>query len=350
VKVVYLTRLNHLEMGSSARPELENPTDVLIQIKSVGVCGSDVHYFQFGHIGSQVVEFPYVVGHECAGVVAAVGAGVSRFRVGDRVVVDPAIPCYQCSQCAVGRFHTCKNLRFLGTPASKTSLGMDGCMREFIVMPEKSLFDLPAQFDFEDGALLEPLTIGFYAVEKGETRAGQTAAILGSGPIGLSVLTTIQFKKPGAVFCTDLIAERVETAKKLGVTQSFNSARVNSVEKILEQAPEGVDLVFECAGQQETIDEGVRLLKPGGTLVLIGIPQVSRISGDIDLLRRKEIRVQNIRRQNECTGATIDAIAAHVVDLTPFKTHRFAPEESQQAFGLVQAYRDGVIKAFINWD
>jgi L-iditol 2-dehydrogenase len=337
-------------MGRGAKPEIEKPTDILIQIKSVGVCGSDVHYFQNGRIGSQIVEFPYVVGHECSGEIAAVGPEVTHFKVGDRVVVDPAISCYQCSQCQVGRFHTCKNLKFLGTPASKTTLGLDGCLREFIVMPEKSVFHLPEKFDFEDGALLEPLTIGFYAVQKGETRAGQTAAILGSGPIGLSVLTAIRLKNPGAVYSTDLIPERVETAQKLGATRTFNSAKMDSVEKILELEPEGVDLVFECAGQQETIDAGIRLLKPGGTLVLIGIPQASRISGDIDWLRRKEIRVQNIRRQNDCTGATIQTIAAHDVDLAPFKTHRFPPEQSQQAFELVQAYRDGVIKAFINWE
>lgn len=350
MKVIYLTRLNQLEPGTGAKPELENPTDILVKMKSVGVCGSDVHYFEQGRIGSQIVEFPYVVGHECAGLVEAVGPEVTQFKVGDRVVVDPAISCYNCSQCNVGRYHTCENLKFLGTPASKTSLGMDGCMREYIVMPEKSIYHLPDQFNYEDGALLEPLTIGFYAVEKGETQSGQTAAILGSGPIGLSVLTTIQFKNPAAVYSTDLIPARVETAKKLGAHHVFNSAEVDSVEKILELEPKGVDLVFECAGEQATIDQGIQLLKPGGTLVLIGIPQADRISGNIDLLRRKEIRIQNIRRQNESTGPTITAIDAHNVDLTPFKTHRFTPEQSQEAFELVQAYRDGVVKAFINWD
>ena len=137
-------------------------------------------------------------------------------------------------------------------------------LEELYPGPEKSLYHLPAKFNYEDGALLEPLTIGFYAVEKGESKAGQSAVILGSGPIGLSVLTTILLKKPRVVYSTDLIPERMETAKKLGATQVFNSAKENPVKKILELEPEGVDLVFECAGEQETIDEGIKLLKPGG--------------------------------------------------------------------------------------
>lgn len=350
MKVVYLTELEHLEVANGPKPKIQNPNALLIKIKSVGVCGSDVHYFKHGRIGRQIVKFPYVVGHECAGIVEAVGSAVKNFKPGDRVVVDPAISCRKCRQCQVGRYHTCENLKFLGTPASATSAGLDGCLSEYIVMPELSIFALPASFSFEDGALMEPLTIGYYSVVKGEIQPEQTAAILGTGPIGLSVLTILQLKSMKAIYTTDLIPERVAIAQKMGATHSFNSDQVNAVSQILEREPAGVDLVFECAGEQATIDEAIELLKPGGTLVLIGIPQAERISGDIDLLRRKEIRIQNIRRQNECTQPTINAIEANKSDLSLFKTHRFAPEQAQAAYELVGNYQDGVIKAFINWD
>jgi L-iditol 2-dehydrogenase len=331
-------------------PMLKNSTDVLIKIKAVGICGSDVHYFQHGCIGQQVVKFPYIVGHECSGEVVEISRGVTRFKPGDRVVVDPAVSCRTCTQCRAGRFHTCKKLQFLGTPAAATTDGRDGCLREYIVMPELSLFHLPAELSFEDGALIEPLTIGHYAVLKSEAAPGQTVAILGSGPIGLSVLTVLSLKHFSSIYCTDLISERLAVASQLGATQSYQAHAVDVAELILSCAPEGMDVVFECAGQQETIDQGIELLKPGGTLVLIGIPTTSRISMNPDLLRRKELRLQNIRRQNECTQATIDLIQQTHLNLSPFKTHHFSPAESQAAFELVQNYQDGVIKAFINWD
>ena len=175
-------------------------------------------------------------------------------------------------------------------------------------------------------------------------------AVLGSGPIGLSVLVAMNFLKPTAIYNTDLIPERVTIAEKMGATAAFNAETTDPVAEILAREPLGVDMVFECAGEQDTIDQAIELLKPGGTLVLIGIPEADRISGNIDLLRRKEIRIQNIRRQNECTQKTIDAVQRFKPDLAPLKTHSFTPEQSQEAFELVEARKDGVIKAFINWD
>lgn len=350
MKVIYLTQLAKLEIGESEKPEIVNPKDILVKMKSVGVCGSDIHYFQHGRIGDQIVQFPYVEGHEGSGVVEAVGPEVRKFKAGDRVVIDPAIFCGHCNQCKAGRFHTCFNLKFLGTPASETHAGLDGCLREYIVMPEASLFHLPEQFDFEDGALFEPLTIGYYAVELGQLKAGQTIAILGTGPIGLSVMSAAQYKNPQAIYTTELLPYRLELAHKMGAKASFNSNEVDSVKEIIKQEPEGVDVVFECAGQQETIDQAIKLLKPGGILVLVGIPQENRISIDLNFARRKEIRIQNVRRQNDCTQLTIDAVVKHQTNLSPFKTHRFIPEQAQEAFELVQNYRDGVVKAFINWE
>lgn len=350
MKAIYLTKLKHLEIGEARKPEIKQANEILIKIKSVGVCGSDIHYFKHGQIGRQVVQFPYIVGHECAGEIESVGAGIMHFKPGDRVVIDPAISCLQCPQCLAGRYHTCKNLRFLGTPASKSSIGLEGCLQEYIVMPEHSIYPLPDEFDFEDGALFEPLTIGYYSLLKSEAKPNQTMAILGTGPIGLSVLLAGKFFNMKSSYTTDLIPERIQAAKTLGSTASFSANTMDSVAEILKLEPEGVDYVFECAGKQETIDQGISLLKPGGTLVLIGIPSFQRISADIDLLRRKEIRIQDIRRQNTCTESTIQAFQEQPVNFNILKTHHFTPAQAQEAFQLVENYQDGVIKAFINWD
>jgi len=350
LKAIYLTGLKRMELGESRKPEIQQPHDILIKIRSVGVCGSDIHYFKHGQIGRQVVQFPYIAGHECSGEIEAVGAKVTKFKPGNRVIIDPAISCFKCSQCRSGRYHTCKNLRFLGTPASQTSNGLDGCLQEYIVMPEHSVFHLPDEYSFEDGALFEPLTIGYYSLLKSEVKPDQTIAILGTGPIGLSVLMAGKFFHIKSSYTTDLIPERINAAKALGSTASFNSNTTNSVDEILQLEPDGMDCVFECAGQQETIDQGINLLKPGGTLVLIGIPTFQRISGEIDLLRRKEIRIQNIRRQNVCTELTIQAFQQQPANFNLLKTHHFTPARAQEAFELVENYQDGVIKAFINWD
>jgi len=198
MKTIFLTELLTLESGESPKPEIKKPGDLRIKMKSVGVCGSDVHYFEWGRIGRMIVEFPYVLGHECSGVVEAVGANVTKFKPGDRVVIDPAIFCGECSQCKAGRFHTCYDLEFLGTPASQTSKGRDGCLSEYIVMPEASIYHLPDRLSYEDGALMEPLTIGYYSVKMGEMKQGMSVAVLGSGPIGSSVLTCVQLWKPAS--------------------------------------------------------------------------------------------------------------------------------------------------------
>jgi len=332
-----------MEIQEIPVPKLTSDTDVLIAILTVGVCGSDIHYYLNGRIGSQVVEYPFAVGHECAGVVEAVGPAVTRVKPGDRMALDPAIACYACDQCGLGRPHTCRNLKFLGCPGQ-----VSGCLSEYIVMPEKSCFPIRDNMSFEIAALVEPLTIGVYAVESSIPMEGARIGILGAGPIGLSVLHAALEMGAEKVYMTDIISERLKFAKDSGAHWVGNASTKDVVREIGKLEPFQLDAVFECCGQQEALDQAIDLLKPGGKLMVIGIPSIARISFNIDLLRHKEICIQNVRRQNGCVQKTLEMIDRGVLAVEDMITHRFSFEDTQAAFDMVAEYRDGVIKAIIH--
>ena len=345
MRAMVLTGIREMEMHEVPDPTIEAPTDVLIRISRVGVCGSDVHYYTTGRIGSQVVEYPFAVGHECAGVVEAVGEGVTHVAVGDRVAIEPAMPCFECDQCKADRTHTCRKLRFLGCPGQA-----EGSLSEYIVMPQHCCFKLQDETTLEQGVLSEPLAIGVYACELAGDLKGKRIGILGSGPIGLSVLMPARAQGVDKIYMTDKIDARLELAKQAGADWTGNVDQLDAVKAIEEAEPLLLDYVFECCGQQEAVDQAVHMLRPGGKLVMIGIPEVDRISFQIDYMRRKEICFQNVRRQNECTGKTIDQIEDGTLPAAAMVTHHFSFEETKAAFDLVAGYQDGVMKAMITFD
>lgn len=328
-------------MRDRPEPVLTRPDDVLIRVDAVGMCGSDIHYYTTGRIGSQVVRYPFIVGHEFGGTVLEAGSAVTRVKPGDLVAVDPAMPCFACDQCRAGRSHTCRALRFLGCPGQA-----EGCLCERIVMPASSCVPVPAAFSAEDAALIEPLAIGAYAVKLAAFAPGSRVAIQGSGPIGLSVLLAALEAGAGGVTVSEPLAYRAAAARRLGATWA---GAPDALEPHLAAAvPAGVDVVFECCGRQEAMDQAVRALKPGGKLVLIGIPEFDRASFEMDLLRRKELCLQNVRRQNECVEAAIALLARHP-EARAMITHRFTADQAAEAFETVAAYRDGVIKAMVRF-
>jgi len=343
MKAAFLTAIGRIEIRDAPDPKLLRPADVLLRVATVGVCGSDVHYFRAGRIGCQVVAYPWIAGHECAGTVLAVGPEVKRLRPGQRVAVDPLVACGQCDQCRQGRQHTCRNQRFLGCPGQ-----LPGALAEYLVMPAESCYPIPEAMTFVRATLVEPFSIGLYSQRRAAAPPGAALAVLGSGPIGLCVLLACRVAGAGAVYVTDLVEERLECARRCGASWTGNPRRTDIVAAVRTLEPLGLDYVFECAGEQETLDQGVELLKPGGTLLIVGIPSEERVSFDINLLRRKELRIENVRRQNQCLAPAIEMAARGAVDLDPLATHHFPLAEAQAAFELVADYRDGVVKAIIH--
>ncbi len=335
-----------MQMMEVETPKIVNPTDVLIKMKVLGVCGSDIHYYVSGKIGSQVVKYPFPVGHEGSGEVVETGSGVTHVKVGDRIAIEPAMPCFKCDQCLEGRHHTCRNLKFLGCPGQA-----DGCLSEYIVMPETSCFPIPESMSYDQAAISEPLAIGVYAVRLANMDfTGKNVGILGFGPIGLSVLLPLMQKGAKNVYVTDKIDDRLAIAKKSGAIWTGNPDTEDVVALVKELEPALLDIVFECCGKQEAVDQAIDMLKPGGKLLIIGIPEFSRWSFPVDKMRHKEIAIQNVRRQNGALEETLELLAEEKVDVSRMPSHRFKFANTKQAFDLVAGYSDGVMKAMIDFD
>ncbi len=339
-----LTGLRAMAPTDVPDARIEQPTDVLVRMGAVGVCGSDIHYYTTGRIGSQVVEYPFTVGHECAGTVEQVGSQVTQVRPGDRVAIEPAMHCGHCDQCLRGRPNTCRSIRFLGCPGQA-----EGSMSEFLVMSEENCFKLPDEISLEAATISEPLAIGIYAVEQSRLAAGDKIGILGMGPIGRTVLLPALRHGCAASYATDKIDERCVAAKSAGATWVGNPLQQDIVAAIEELEPLGLDIVFECCGQQEAIDQALQLLRPGGTLMLIGIPEVDRVSFAAETMRRREISIINVRRQRGCVEKALQFIGKNRADVEQLITHRFPFSDSRAAFDLVADYREGVVKAMIDF-
>lgn len=342
MKAAMLTDIRKVEIHDVPAPPPPGPGEVLLDVLTVGVCGSDMHYYRTGRIGDQVVEFPYRVGHEFAGRVAALGEGTGGLAVGDIVAVDPLMWCGQCDQCLAGREHTCRSQKFLGCPGQA-----DGCLCEQIVMPAECCAVVPEGMSPELAALIEPFSIGLYTQQMAGATAGKAVAILGAGPIGLCVLAAAKAAGARAIYMTDIRPNRVALARTMGATWAGNPLEEDIVAAILAAEPDGVDSAVEAAGEQSTLDQAVALLRPGGTLAMVGIPELDRVSFPVATMRRHELTIQNIRRQNHCVEPAIKMAAARQVDLLPMVTHRVGLEDTAEIFDIVADYKDNAVKAII---
>jgi L-iditol 2-dehydrogenase len=344
MKAMMLTGIREMEMREIPEPKIKNPGDVKIKMSVLGICGSDIHYFTQGQIGSQKVEYPFTVGHEGAGVVTEVGKSVTRVKPGDKIAIEPAMPCWECDQCLAGRHHTCRKLRFLGCPGQA-----EGCLMEYIVMPEESCFPLKGQLTADHGSISEPLAIGVYAVKKSGGVNGLNIGILGYGPIGMSVMLAAKAQGVESIYVTDKIDSRLSIAIKEGVSFTGNPLKSDVVSDVQKKTNLGLDIVFECCGQQEALDQAVDMLKPGGKLIVVGIPEFERWSMSVETTRRREISLHFIRRQVDCVESALEMMENGKINVSNMVTHRFPFSKSKEAFNLVASYRDGVMKAMIDF-
>ncbi len=333
-----------LRLEQVPEPPAPGPGEVLLAVRAVGLCGSDLHYWTDGRIGDTPLTDPLIPGHEPAGEVLAVGPGVTGLAPGDRVAIDPALHCGHCEWCLDGNPNLCPHVRFFGTPP------IDGALRERLVHPAEALYRLPDGLDFIDGALAEPLGVAVHAVDLAHLRPGQTAAVLGCGPIGLATLLVARLGGAGPIWATDLLAERRATAARLGADDVFEAADGAAVEAILAATGgRGVDVVFECATSVQTQLEATRVAAIGGCVVLVGIPPEDRFELQHSVARRKGLTVKFARRMRAVYPRALALAARVALDLRALATHRFPLEASAAAFELAAAQADGVIKAVVEW-
>ncbi len=340
MKAAVLTSPHTIEIQERPMPE-PGPGQVRIKLAAVGVCGSDVHYYEEGRIGSQVVQYPTLLGHEPSGVVDAVGPGVT-IKHGTRVAIEPASPCRQCELCLAGQYHICPNVKFLGTPP------IDGIYAEYHLMPEHCCLPISDNISLVEACLLEPLGVGLHAVSLAEIRLAETIAIFGSGPIGLSTLLAARCTGASRILMTDLVPERLELARSLGADEVFDAGKGDAVQWVHDlTAGRGVDVTFEAAGQQETVTHACSAARRGGRAYLIGIPSVDELNIPMHDCRHRELLMQHVRRSNGEAEKCLPLVASGRINVKPLATHFFPLERITEAFDLVHNYADGVIRAII---
>jgi L-iditol 2-dehydrogenase len=330
-----------LRLEELPRPE-PAPGEVLLKIASVGVCGSDVHYYTEGRIGDAVVTDPIVMGHEFSAWVAGLGEGVEGLEVGQLVAVEPAVSCGACESCQHGHPNLCPHVLFCGTPP------IDGVFAEYAVKPAENCFPLPEGFTPVRGALLEPLGIAIHTVDLAHLKAGDTVAVLGAGPIGLLTAAVAQAAGASQIAMTEPLAYRREFALRYAADAALNPDTTDVVAEIMElTGGRGVDVAFEAAGAEETPDQAARVTRPGGKVVVAGIPSDDRMTFTAGVVRRKGLTIKLVRRMKHTYPRAIRLVQRGMIDVDPVATHVFPLERIAEAFEMVAGYADGVLRAII---
>lgn len=314
--------------------------EVVVQPRACGICASDVHYWLHGRIGEQIItSFPYVLGHECSGIVVGVGPGVTRAKIGQRVAVEPAIHCGKCAPCRAGRENLCLNVKFLATPP------YSGALCERIVTSEHNVEPLPDALSFEDGALCEPFGVGIHAARLADVQPGQTIAIFGAGSIGLSTAVAARCRGAKRIIFAEPVPERRSIAESIG----FETIDIASdpAARIRELTDGGVDIAFEAAGDPLAMNAAATAACIGGKAMIIGIPVEDRIPFDIHRMRRSELVLLNCRRSNRTLADAIRLLAGPAADLRKIITHRLPVDQAESAFQMVSKRSNGIIKGML---
>jgi len=303
------------------------PNEVLVRIKSVGICGSDVHYYLHGRAASFVVTEPLILGHECAGEVAEVGDEVRRVEVGQRVVIEPGFPCRKCHFCKEGRYNLCRDLRFYGTPPG------NGAFAEYASASEENVYRMPDGMSYEEGAMIEPLAVGTMAAKRGAVSVYDTVAIFGSGPIGLMCLQAVKAHGTLDVYVTDIVDYRLDYAERLGARAEINPEKEDVVERVMGLTDnEGVNVVIEAAGSVSALKQAFDIVKPGGRIVLVGIYSSMEFQVPLGNVLTKELDVRGVWRYANVFQTAIKCVADGKIDVKSLITHRFPLDEILKGF------------------
>ncbi|MFF2094138.1 NAD(P)-dependent alcohol dehydrogenase [Paenibacillus sp. NPDC058174] len=318
------------------------PDEVLVKVMAVGICGSDIHYYEHGKIGPYVVEKPIILGHECAGIVAATGEKVSRFRNGDRVAVEPGIVCGRCAYCKQGRYNLCLEVQFLATPP------VDGAFVQYIIMREDNLFLIPDHLSFEEASLNEPFSVGLHAAARTQLKPGSTVAIMGMGPVGLMAVVAAKAYGVSQIFVTDLEPIRLEAAIRLGATHAINVREHNAVEEIRRlTGGSGVDVAWETAGSPHALQAALSSLRRGGKLAIVGLPPQAEIPLNIPSIADNEFDLYGVFRYANTYPSGIAALASGISDVGSLITDRYPLAQTQEAMERARTNKAGSLKVMV---
>lgn len=324
-----------------AVPEV-GPDEVLVKVKAVGICGSDIHFYEHGRIGRFIVNGPFILGHECAGVAVALGERVERIKLGDRVAVEPGATCGKCDACKSGRYNLCPDVQFLAAPP------VNGAFAQYITMREDLLFPIPDHLSFEEASLNEPLSVGIHAAKRAGLNPGSKVAIMGMGPVGL--MTVVAAKAFGAseIYVTDLEQNRLDAAIGLGATHAINIREQDPVETISQlTSGKGVDVAFETAGNPKALQSALASLGRGGKLSIVGLPMQDEIPLNIPFIADREIDIFGIFRYVNTYPQGIAFLSSGISPVKNIITDRYMLDQTYEAMERARTNKSGSLKVMV---
>jgi len=341
LKSVQLVAPRTLDLVETPQAPDPGPGEILLKLRSVGICGSDMHWYLEGNVYGFPASYPQILGHEPAGEVVHVGAGVTNLKPGDRVSIEPTVSCGHCEYCLAGQHNNCVRGLFMGSPQ------WPGLLREYATLPAHNATLVPESFNYTQASLIEPVAVIMHMLEMVEIRAGATVAVLGAGPIGL--LTAAIARKAGAtqILVADKLPHRIQMAIDQGATSAVPIGQFRDA--VLDKTRgRGVDIAIDCAGADETINTALAVTRLGGTFVLIGIPNHVPVPVDLYSLQAKEIRFQPVKRSNHRAQPAIALLGSGAIPES-IVTHRVSLEQSPAAFEMLADYRDGIGKLAVEF-
>lgn len=318
-RTALMPELSRIEIVERDIPPIDR-RQALVQIESVGICGSDTTYFTAGYIGDWVVRGPIVLGHEVSGTVVAVGADVTGVGVGDRVAIEPGTPCRDCEDCMAGNYHLCSDLVFLATPP------YDGALTQFMAFDERNLFPMPDGMTFDEGAMLEPLSVGIWACRRAGLQPGDRVLVSGAGPVGILAAQVARAFGASSVRLTDLSSYRLELAASLG----FETELVGEGDSAAD-----FDVLLECSGAPTALADGLWRLRNGGRAAMVGMPKQD-VELPLSRLNVRELSVALVNRYAHTWPTAMALVASGRVDATALVTHHFALEQTAEALMLAK--------------
>jgi len=342
MRTAVLVEPGTFELRDRDRPE-PDPDDVVVAVRNVGICGSDIHYYEHGRIGEYVVESPIILGHEAAGEVVEVGDAVTGVTPGDRVALEPGVPCRRCSHCKRGAYHLCESVEFMATPPH------DGAFAEYVAWPADFCHPLPDAVSTAEGALCEPLSVGLHAVRRGDVSPGDTVLVAGAGPIGLVVAAAARAAGATDVLITDVVPRKLEFARQRGVDRAIHVGETDletAVEAYTDGA--GADVVVECSGAKSSIGSTLDVVRRGGTVVLVGLCEEEQIPLNVLDIIDNELDVHGSFRYHNTYPAAVDLLADGSIDVTGLVD--FESPLSEIDAGFERATDPSVIKGLISLD
>lgn len=308
----------------------------------MGICGSDLHYYETGRIGNYFVEPPFVLGHEPSGTVVEVGKNVTHLKPGNRVALEPGKTCGRCSFCRKGKYNLCPDVIFFATPP------VDGVFQEYAAHEADLCFKLPENVSTLEGALIEPLAVGFHAAIQGDAHLGQKAVVMGAGCIGLVSMMALKARGVSEVYVVDVIEKRLEKAMELGATGVINGAREDVLERINQLTDDrGIDLVVETSGTELAAEQSILMLKKGASLVMVGYSTSGNMTLPMNLVLDKELTIKTVFRYCHIYPMAIDAVASGKVKLKGIVTDVFEFDDIQKAMDYSIKNKADIVKAVI---